>query len=99
MYSFLDRKGHTSLAGSAMIMMLISNLAEAHHSPIAAARLFQKLIWIVMLAGSQFLKCINCSSYNIIIVKVVVFHYYIAAGYVISYYYYSIYIVLDKNSL
>ena len=35
-YSFLDRKGHTSLASSTM--MLISNLAEAHRSSIAAAR-------------------------------------------------------------
>ena len=35
-YSFLDRKGHTSLAGSTMI--LTSNLAEAHRSSIAAAR-------------------------------------------------------------
>ena len=39
-YSFLDRKGHTSLAGSTM--MLISNLAEAHRSSIAADRLNYK---------------------------------------------------------
>ena len=34
-YSFLDRKGHTSLAGSTM--KLISDLAEAHRSSLAAA--------------------------------------------------------------
>ena len=51
-------------------MMLISNLAEAHRSSIAASlrqatlqglqyKIFQMLIWIVMLAGSRFLKCIT----------------------------------------
>ena len=35
-YSYLDRKGHTSLAGSAM--KLISDLAEVHHSSLTAAR-------------------------------------------------------------
>ena len=33
-YSFLDRKGHTSLAGSTM--KLIGDLAEVHHSSLAA---------------------------------------------------------------
>ena len=33
---FLDRKGHTSLAGSTM--KLIGDLAEAHHSSLAAVR-------------------------------------------------------------
>ena len=56
------RELHTSLAGSTM--MLISNLAEAHCSLIAAARQatlqdISKLIWIVMLAGLQYLKCIT----------------------------------------
>ena len=64
------RELYTSLAGSTM--MLINNLAEAH---LAAAierlhyKIFQKLIWIVMLAGSQFLKMHNT------ITEIVVFHY------------------------
>ena len=35
-YSYLDRKGHTSLVGSAT--KHFSDLAEAHHSSLAAAR-------------------------------------------------------------
>ena len=46
-------------------MIRISNLAEAHLSLIAAARqatlqdISKAIIWIAMLAGSQFLKYIT----------------------------------------